>query len=656
MSADKLVFDLSQEIEGSPQVFIKKDWLSILDNMNTQYSSNQTIIDTSQLSNSNKYMSYREAYLAVPLMLTLSTSTAFVTPTDAVPAVAGMNPATAFSPVNAGTSTIAYPTSCDYAMGLKNWFGSIFHSLTLDMNGTTIIQQTPLINMVNSFRLLTSLSWGDIITQGATIGFYPDDATTWTVTGCNAITGGGAAVNSAASSCGVGVCNNTIAPATDTPFTANIGTATGSATFLQGINGGLFANNNAGSGNKGLLKRIQNISFDLGGSAGFNGATNLVTQRGSTAIPFGNLISGGETGWKAMWNAYIVKKADGLIQTACMATVCLKHLHNFFAMCPLLKGTFFKLTCFLNNGSTNVTISGKAFETDSIITASQSSLGKYALNSSSVPVGGVLPLMLTDTSYTYGGASALGNATYVASVSVGGKTLATHPLVAGVSLVESPLSTSIYLYIPSYTFNPVFENAYLSSPIKSIKYSDYYQYQVVNVGAGSQFNNLLTNGIANIKSVLIIPFYSAISSSGAQQSGLPAGMPAYQSPFDPAGTGPTSPLCMFTNFNVVVSGQNAIYNTERYNFEQFNNQFKGIGSVNGDQTDGLTSGLIGNKEWQNEYCYWYVNVSRMLPVEESVPKSVQIIGQNQSNFALDLICFIEYGVDVQVDCLTGARV
>ena len=47
--ADKLVFDLSSEVEGSPQVFIRKDWVKILDNMNTNYNSNQTILDTSQL-------------------------------------------------------------------------------------------------------------------------------------------------------------------------------------------------------------------------------------------------------------------------------------------------------------------------------------------------------------------------------------------------------------------------------------------------------------------------------------------------------------------------------------------------------------------------------------------------------------------------------
>jgi uncharacterized alkaline shock family protein YloU len=46
----------------------------------------------------------------------------------------------------------------------------------------------------------------------------------------------------------------------------------------------------------------------------------------------------------------------------------------------------------------------------------------------------------------------------------------------------------------------------------------------------------------------------------------------------------------------------------------------------------------------------------MLPVEEPVPKSVSIIGQNQSAKAIDLYVFVEYGVEVSIDVLTGARV
>ena len=70
--SDKLVFDLAQEVEGSPSVFIRKDWLNILDNQNQNYNNNQSVIDTSQLSNSNKYMSYREAYLSIPFLVTLA--------------------------------------------------------------------------------------------------------------------------------------------------------------------------------------------------------------------------------------------------------------------------------------------------------------------------------------------------------------------------------------------------------------------------------------------------------------------------------------------------------------------------------------------------------------------------------------------------------
>ena len=135
-----------------------------------------------------------------------------------------------------------------------------------------------------------------------------------------------------------------------------------------------------------------------------------------------------------------------------------------------------------------------------------------------------------------------------------------------------------------------------------------------------------------------------------------AGLPIHQSPFDPAGCGPTSPLCLLTNFNVVISGQNAIYNTERYSFEQINNQLYGQNAVNGGMTDGLTSALFNSLGFEMNYCYYYVNVSRMLPVEESVPKSVQIIGTNNTAKALDLYCFVEYGCDVSVDILTGSRV
>jgi hypothetical protein len=231
------------------------------------------------------------------------------------------------------------------------------------------------------------------------------------------------------------------------------------------------------------------------------------------------------------------------------------------------------------------------------------------------------------------------------SLSVGQTVLSTTHGFIGTQASTNPVGGgSVMLNVPAYTFNPVFESSYLSSPVKKIVYSDIYQYQVNNISGA--FNNLITNGIANIKSVLVLPFYTAAAN----------GIDPFLSPFDPAGCGPTSPLVQFTQFNIQVSGQNAIYNTERYAYEHFVNQFAGYGAINGGQEDGLTSGLVGWCEWQREYGYYYVNVGRMLPVEEAVPKSVNIIGTLGSVKAINMFVFIEYGVEVSVDILTGARV
>jgi hypothetical protein len=275
--------------------------------------------------------------------------------------------------------------------------------------------------------------------------------------------------------------------------------------------------------------------------------------------------------------------------------------------------------------------------------------GTYSSVSVSSPLGGVSPIMLASGAASQGASASLINnaGAYTASIAVGNRVLNTTQSSATNVQATGPLGNSVILNVPAYTFNPVFESSYLSSPIKKIVYTDIYQYIVNNIAASGTFNNLITNGIANIKSVLCLPFYTTTDN---------AGIPPLQSPFDPAGGGPTSPLCLLTQFNVQISGQNAIYNTQRYSYEQFANQLYGVNSVNAGQTDGVASGLISMTDFEMEYNYYYVNVGRMLPVEEAVPKSVSILGQNRSERAIDIFVFVEYGVEVSVDILTGARV
>lgn len=569
MSGDTLVYDMASASEGSANIFVKKDWLNILDNQNGNYRGNQSVIDTSQLANSNKYMNYREAYLAVPMVLTMT----------GVPLT---GPATA-------------ATSMDYAMGLKNWFGSIIHSFTLDLGGTTIIQQTPYCGLWNTFKLMTSLSWGDVHTIGSSIGFYPDDALA-------------VSFSAAAAADGIGTCNNNNWQAFP---------------VVQG------AFNSYNVGNEGFLRRQQFINYDPDG----------LTAVGSAA--FSTLLTGAAC--NNLYKSYISSKINpavagtnaGSIQTSIMAIIQLKHIHSFFQNVPLLKGVFMKATLNLNQPQVELTVGAGPV------------LSVVSTNS---PLGGVVPVMVASARAANGSVGLVnggagGNSVYV-SLFVGNSCYWTTQTAQGAP-ANTNFTQSINLYVPAYTFNPVYEQAYLSSPVKRIVYTDIYQYIVQNVAAGGTFNNLITNGIAGIKSVLVLPYFTAAANGGTAP---------IQSVFDPAGAGPTSPLCLLNNFNVVVSGQNMIYNTERYGYEQFMNQLMGCSSVNAGLTDGLTSGFISQLAFDTEYCYHWVNCSRMLPVEEPVPKSVSIIGQNQSAKAIDLYVFIEYGVEISVDVLSGARV
>lgn len=578
MSFDSLVYDMSSVSDVQPQVFTKKDWLNILDNQSQNYSGNQCVIDTSQLANSNKYMNYREAYLSVPLLITLNQTANAV---GIVPTVAA--------------------TSCDYVLALKNWSGSLIHSLTLDYNGTTIIQQTGFQGLWNTFKLYTSMSIQDVMAEGASIGFYPDEPLAFQL-------------NTVASIDGIGITNNRNAATVAAPI------VTGAA-------------NSYLAANPGIAQRQMCVNYNAAGLTGV-GASAFSVLNSATSIA-------------SLFKASVLTRIDGTVgvigvyQQQAMVQIKLKHLHSFFDNVPLLRGTFMKLTLNLNNTSFSFTSAGVG--------------GVITLNSVSTPYGGVNPLMLCSAGTGSGSVANLGAATYIASVAVGRNVLASGSVgVAGVA--TGGLAASVSLNVPAYTFNPTFEASYLSSPVKRVDYTDIYQYLIQNIpgsASGGQVNSLVSNGISGIVSVLCIPFFTPVATAAAN-TGI--SVPQFQSPFDTAGTGTTAPLSVLTNFNVVIAGQNMIYNTQRYAYEQFNNQLYGYNAVNGGQTDGLSSGLIDQLKFETAQCFHYVRCDRMLPVEESIPKSVSIIGQNTSLYAIDLFVFVEYKMGISIDCLTGARV
>ena len=615
MASDELVFSMSSQTEGTPIVFIKRDWLSILDNQNQSYQSNQCVVDTSQLSNSNKYMNYSEANLIVPLLITV---------TAPVPA----NLANCYNPningVLGGANTYA---PSDWAFGLKNWLGSIVHSFTCDMNGTTIIQATSYIGLWNTFQMLTSFSYNDF-TSWANIGFYPDTAASVCVT-APGIGAGFASYN------GQGSCNNN-----------NSGTPINTG-YIPGGVGAAFQFSEIT--NLGLLRRQAMFNFDpyAGNVSNLYGLTRY--QNYAALLQGGLGATGSQTTLNQMYKSYIFNQTNsnnglgpGVWQQAIVGIIKLKHLHSFWQEIPLMKGVFFKMTLNLNNTYFDIT---------------KAANGTLRCTSMTSPLGGVNPLVIAGSNppdaganYTVlpSGSNSLPPNVYTMSIAVGGKCLCPTQTQLGANVVqESPMLKSVLLNVPSYTFNPIFETSYLSQTVKTVVYNDLYQYYIPSIQSGSNFNNLITNGIAGIQSVLILPFYTTAANDGTSP---------IQSPFAMEGGGPTSPLCLINNFNVIVSGAQMIYQTEKYTYEQFVQQLYGYNQLNGGLNDEINSGLIDQQMFDQCYNYYYVNCARKLPIEQSVPMSINIIGQNMSAREIQLYVFVCYQTQVSLDILTGSRV
>jgi len=567
---DNIVYDMASQSEREPNIFVKKNWVSVLDNNAGNYSSANLVIDTSQISNSSSWASYREGYITMPLTLCLATSTASNT----------------FNPT-AGNSV-------DYGIGLKNSYFSMIHSMSVDLNGVTICQTTPFQSLWNNFKLLTTLSYQDLLTIGPSIGFYPDTSSAWSYQSTAASVYGS-----------IGVSNNV------NNFLAPV--VTGAANSLEASNIGMY-------------QRQRSWNFNVAGLTA------------PTQSAFSALIT--QTSLNTIYKSNIIRIAAGIWQAQIVATIFLRHLHSFFDKLPLVKGAFMKITLNLNNSivAFNAT-------TGRVLSQTQAS--------SSFPLGGVNPIMIASAvaglSATTGSGMAnlqVGVATdYVASICVGAQILEPTARALG----TTGFLVNVSLNVPLYTFNPVYEQAYLANVVRKIDYSDIYQYSVQNIAAASTFSNLITNGVAGLVSCLVIPIHSANATTNNNISPL-------QSAFDPCGGGTTSPMTYLNNFNVIVSGQNTLYSNTRYLYQSFLEQLNGCNGVNGSQVDGLSSGLISQFDFESCYNYYFVNIARGLPIEAGVSKSVNIIGQNMSAFPVDLYVFLEYMISIQINLLTGQRV
>lgn len=630
---DNLVFEESLNTEIDQSEFIGKKWIYVNDN-NAQNYTSQVVIDSTPLSNAGGYINWQEAYILMPLVVQLTAGQA--------------------------TSLPVGGAQADYAWAFKSGFWHLINSMTVEFNNQNIIQQTPFLNVFRSYKNLTSWSKDDLVNHGFGACFFPDTSNSWTYQPQSNTYGATEYLNS--NGLNAGLTNNVNAPintSSSVEVNLDLSATSNQALPVSGIAGAptlttvgandrikyTGANNpnslvfDDNSYNAGMAKRqswynVDNISTysTVSGQSLINGLEAFNSCYRSGKVSQGPA----STGSQATWNIY--------------AKLRLKDICDFFEKCPLLKGSTIRF--YINTNQANTTfnvVEGQIITANSAI-SSYPILGGNSTNngtgySVNINNGYTNPLMIASSAWG-SGSSSLATDTYNISVSIYKNNFQAQ---AGFSNPQSSL-TACRLYAPIYTMNPLAESKYLSlAPTKRILYNDIFQYQFSNIKSGEQFNFLVSNGINNIKSVLVVPFIGKSNGTTEQQP-----YDSFASPFNPAPAQP-DPI-MLSNFNILVSGVNLFLNNEYYDFEQFTQQLMSSNQLNGNLTTGLTSGLISESMFSNSYRYYWGNCSRVLPSEQNVSRSIQIIGQNKSLVGINIMVFVEFQRNITIDISTGARI
>ncbi len=561
---DLVTYSKSVEEKTSESVFLNQSWLSVLDSNNGSYSSSQATLETTSLASSDRFMDYREAYLSIPLLLTLGNNT------------------------NVNNAGLANATNVSKIMGLKNSYTSLIHSMSVDLNGTNIIQSTPFSELYNAFKLMTSFSWGDVMTQGPSIGFFPDDVMAATAFTADDV--GGAA--------GMVVNNND-------KLTMDLSTA---------VVGKI--------GNNGFAERLRYINFDADAKVG--GAVAELPQSAFLTKAAADQLYKSQVITKHAGGA----SASPVVQTQVMAIVRLKHLHSYFQNVPMSKGCQYRFIFNLNQSTSLLTTDGTAVTGESVVKSSYN---------------GVVPLMLASCAGSGAGIKAAAGSVR-ADLSVG-NTCLDNTLAGYAGTTTGNIGRSIQLHVPSYVLNPSLEAAYISAGSnRKVVYDDVYSFTIRGVDPNQNVNQLVTSGIRGIKSVLLVPMLASDANGGVNE---------FQSVQSSCGGGCVAMLHALTNYNVQVGGVSQLQNSARYGYELFNEQIAGVNAINGGMSDGLTSGLISQRSWEQKHGYVYLQVNRGTELEQSSPKSVQVQFQNASAKKIDYYVYVTYTTSINLDVGLG---
>lgn len=588
----------------------KKQWAYINDINNGVYqNSTQTLVqfDLSSIYNSSDMIGVNEMFIALPMIYT---------------GVWASNANQAVAPV-AGNEFLITP---------KSGYYNLIQSVEVQVNGKSVIQNTPNINFHTNFKMLSTMSKDDLRTLGKTLGIHPDNILSYL------FNGSGVGTINAFPIGGNGLCNNSIFPVNNAGVSSSVTIGAQNAvvalTAVPNDDQQSSCSAYASQGsvyNNALQYRSQRIAQNAIASAnGFIGNNNQAlfskTNLNNEFRPYYDVVNANYMTW---YDVAIIK---------------LGHVIDFFNQCPLTKAFSALLRIYVNTGQLSIGVTKTQADN------ATASSGGYLFSASNSTFNNTCPIMINQLPVAQIPAINKGSLNVSCTIARANCSSAMGQGVAPLSNA-SHMMNACRCYYSMSTMKPSLALKYISeNRAKKVIYNNVLSNVFTNIGAGQTYSALVQSGVRNIKGVLLIPFIS--QTTHGQNTAVPTltTFAPYQSPFDSAPV--TTPMSL-TSLNVQVGGKNVIENGfYNYTYEDYLEQVNQYNNING-QDLGLSCGLLSQYMWEQGYRFYYINCSRANIADMNTPRNVTLTFLNNSQQSIDLWVFTEHLEECLLDVESG---
>lgn len=552
--------------------YVDKQYNNYINDINNGVYTNNSLtlvnFDLGQIYNSQKFTETSELFAVIPIAMVAGFST------------------------NVTGGTIVAPTERSQALcTIKSDFLNLIHQADVVVNGKSIEQCQPFINIARHFQLISEMSVNDLATLGHSLGFSPtlDNTKSAKYQAAYASTAGGS---------GNGYSNNRVFASTSDNQTAagNANASTGNAANQYKIGRYVDITNTTGQGIYGLTNSLM-----------------TGTQLNNEFRPY-YTTSGGYM----YWHDYAVIK--------------LNYLFESLNKIGLTKKLDAQLRLWVNTGTVMVRVANANSATDCA----------YNMTPADNTFSNTCPILINHQV----GANTIVPATTAAIVA--GLYIKSPPVTsfAGINLaasvVQHPLP-NCRLYYSSITVDPQKSIDYVQrNRNKKVIYRSFVTNSYTNIAVGGSFNALVNSGIIHPTGILICPFIGSVASSGF-------GDYQWKSPFDTC-PATLSPLSLI-NLQVSIGGQNVLNSTLNMTYENFLEQVNLAEQLTSSDF-GVSTGLISQGYWEQSKWY-FVNVERGNIADKLQPRNINVSFNNNSNVPIDLIIFTFYSDQLTIDVETG---